>query len=514
MGRFYQTTPIYYVNDAPHVGHAYTTVVADAITRWHRQAGDEVFFLTGTDEHGLKVAQAAEAEGVAPLELATANAQRYREAWKLLDIANDDFIRTTEPRHYRSVQAFLSRVRDNGYIELGSYEGLYCVSCEAYYTEDELVSGRCPVHDRPVVAMKEDNYFFRLSAFEQRLADWYEANPEAVRPLTKRNEALGFIRGGLQDISITRTSLSWGVPVPWDPAHVFYVWYDALVNYLTAIGYGADEERYRAWWPVSHHLIGKEIIRFHCVWWPAMCMAAGVEPPQQVFVHGWLLVGGEKMSKTALNQIAPADLVEDFGVDAVRYHLLRDTALGSDGDFSYEGMVARYNADLANNLGNLMSRVATVVGSKCAGVGPAPRPAGAVDPLGAVGVGGPALAGVAGAAYEEAAAAWERFAPQEALEATWRIIRETNAALEAAEPWKADPGPEVDSVLGDALEALRIVAVLASPAMPRACAEIWRRLGLSGSPTAASLPEAVRWGGYPGGLKVEKGPPLFPRRKA
>ncbi|MGH9075795.1 MAG: class I tRNA ligase family protein, partial [Acidimicrobiales bacterium] len=400
------------------------------------------------------------------------------------------------------VQAFLSRIRDNGFIELGTYEGLYCVGCEAFKTEDELVDGRCRDHGRPVVRMKEDNYFFKLSAFQGRLLEWYESDPRAVQPDTRRNEALGFIRSGLQDISITRTSIAWGVPVPWDPAHVFYVWYDALINYLTAVGYGSDPARFEAWWPVAHHLIGKEIIRFHCVWWPAMCMAAGIDPPRRIFAHGWLLVGGEKMSKTGLNQIAPADLADDFGVDAVRYHLLRDTTLGSDGDFTYEGVVARYNADLANNLGNLVSRVATVVGSKCGGVGPAPQPAAAAR-----------LAPAAAESWRNSSEAWERLAPQDALEATWRLIRETNAELEAKEPWKSRPGPEVDAVLGDALEALRIVAVLAAPAMPRACGEVWRRIGLPGSPLDQRLPGAVQWGGYPGGLFVEVGPPLFPRRK-
>ncbi len=356
MARFFLTTPIYYVNDAPHIGHAYTTVVADGLARWHRLLGDDVFFLTGTDEHGLKVAQAAEANGVTPKERADATSVRFVEAWRQLDIAYDDFIRTTEPRHHVAVQRFLQAVNDNGHIELGTYEGLYCVRCEAYYTEAELVDGKCPIHGTPVELVKEENYFFKLSTFQQALLDWYEANPHAVQPESKRNEALGFIRQGLQDISITRTSLKWGVPVPWDDRHVFYVWYDALINYVTAIGYGEDPDRFTYWWPAVHHLIGKEIIRFHCVWWPAMCMAAGIDPPAHLFVHGWLLVGGEKMSKTSLNQIAPTELVADFGVDAVRYHLLRDTPLGPDGEFSYEGMVARYNADLANNLGNLASR--------------------------------------------------------------------------------------------------------------------------------------------------------------
>ncbi|MGH7698107.1 MAG: class I tRNA ligase family protein, partial [Candidatus Dormibacteria bacterium] len=490
MGRFYLTTPIYYVNDAPHVGHAYTTVAADAIARWHRLCGEDVLFLTGTDEHGLKVAQAAAEQGMEPGELATLNSARFAAAWEGLDIANDDFVRTTEPRHHLAAQAFLGAIRDNGHIYMGTYSGLYCVACEAYYTDAELEAGNCPIHKRPVQMMEEKNYFFALSQFQQRLLDWY-SDESVVLPRTKRNEALGFIRSGLEDISITRTSLTWGVPVPWDAGHVFYVWYEALSNYLTAVGYGSDPAMFEDWWPAAHHLIGKDILRPHCVWWPAMCMAAGIEPPRQVFVHGYLLVGGEKMSKTGLTQIAPSGLVDDFGVDAVRYHLLRDIALGTDGDFSYEGMVARYNSDLANNLGNLMSRVATVVGTKCGGVGPAPRPASTAR-----------LASICGLAFDEAAAAWERFAPQDALEATWRVIGETNAELEASEPWKSAPGPEVDAVLGDALEALRIVAVLASPAMPRACAEVWRRLGLPGSPGEARLPSAAEWGGYPGGLSV------------
>jgi methionyl-tRNA synthetase len=500
MSRLYVTTPIYYVNDAPHIGHAYTTVNADAICRWHRLLGDDVFFLTGTDEHGQKVQQAAEANGLSPTEMADRTSQRFREAWKLLDIAYDDFIRTTEARHYAAVQTLLGRIWDNGDIQLGTYEGMYCVSCEDYYTEAQAPDGNCPIHGRALTLLKEENYFFMLSRYQQRLLDWYEANPDAVQPASKRNEALGFIRQGLQDISITRTSLTWGVPVPWDPKHVFYVWYDALINYATAIGYGTDPDRFAAWWPAVHHLIGKEIIRFHCVWWPAMLMAAGEAPPARVHVHGWLLVGGEKMSKTRLNQIAPSDLVDDFGVDAYRYHFLRDVAFGNDGDFSYEGMLARYNTDLANNFGNLLSRVATVVGQKCGGVGPAPQD-------------GSPLQDQAAAAYAAAADGWRRFQPNEALEATWELIRATNAYLETNEPWKAEPGPAVEVVLGDALEALRIVAVLASPAMPAACAEAWRRIGLPGAPEQQRLPGAAAWGGYPGGLPVTRGQPLFPRMK-
>ena len=372
--RYYITTPIYYVNDAPHVGHAYSTVNADALARWHRLIGDEVFFLTGNDEHGQKVARAAEQHGVTPQTWTDQLAPRFLSAWADLDIANDDFIRTSEPRHHRAVQRFLGQIYENGFIYKDTYRGLYCVACEQYYGEDELLDGGlCPIHRTPVEELEEENYFFRLSAFEQQLIEWYEANPTNVVPESKRNEALRFVEGGLRDISITRTSIDWGVSVPWDEKHVFYVWYDALINYVTAIGYGEDESRFATWWPAVHHLIGKEIIRFHCVWWPAMCMAAGIDPPVHIQVHGWLLVGGEKMSKSSLNQITPGELTAEYGVDPVRYYLVRDTPLGSDGDFSAEGITARYNADLANNLGNLLSRVATVIGSKCGGIGTASR---------------------------------------------------------------------------------------------------------------------------------------------
>ncbi|MGO9343214.1 MAG: methionine--tRNA ligase [Acidimicrobiales bacterium] len=508
MPRFYITTPIYYVNDAPHVGHAYTTVNADALARWHRQAGDEVFFLTGTDEHGDKVARAAAENGTDPQHWTDRTSVRFQQAWRGLDISNDDFIRTSEPRHHVAVQKFLQRVYDNGFIELGTYAGWYCVGCEAYKDESELLEGNiCPDHLRPVEWLEEENYFFKLSAFQDRLLEWYEAKPQAVAPSSKRNEALSFIKGGLNDISITRTSMKWGVPVPWDDRHVFYVWYDALINYLTAIGYGDDEARFEAWWPAVNHLIGKEIIRFHCVWWPAMCMAAGIDPPAHVQVHGWLLLGDFRISKTRireqgikLTEISPEALTEDFGVDAIRYHLLRAVPLGTDGDFSYEGITARYNSDLANNLGNLVARVATVVGSKCGGVGPAPDS-------------NSRLSAVSAAIVGESADAWSRFAPQDALEATWRLIRETNAELEATEPWKAEPGPATDAILGSSLEALRIVALLIFPAMPGTSSEIWRRIGLSGSPEECRLPAEAAWGGYPGGIPVVKGDPLFPRRK-
>jgi methionyl-tRNA synthetase len=506
VGRFYITTPIYYVNDAPHVGSAYCTVNADALARWHRLLGDQTRMITGTDEHGQKVADAAAKNGFDPRAWADRTAARFQEAWDALEVDYDDFIRTTEPRHYESVQRFLTKIYENGYIYKGEYQGLYCVSCEDYYTYEASDHGSCPIHHKPLVEMAEENWFFKLSAFEDRLLEYFDTHPGFVTPETRRNEAYSFVKGGLRDISITRTSIAWGVPVPWDEGHVFYVWYDALINYLTSIGYGRDDDEVAAWWPASHHLVGKEIIRFHCVWWPAMLMAAGLEPPHHVHVHGWLLIGGEKLSKTMaaeggvrLTDINPVELSKEYGVDPLRYYLLRETALGNDGEFSLEGIVHRYNTDLANNLGNLVSRVATVVASKCQGVGPAPRPD---SPLRAE----------AESAMAETAAAWEAFAPSAGLEATWRLIGATNSFLEDHEPWKMEPGLELDAVMGDALEAIRLVAVAASPALPAVTTEIWRRLGLAGAASAIPFAAAAAWGQYPGGLAVERGAPLFPRR--
>lgn len=501
MPRYYATTPIYYVNDVPHIGHAYATLVADAVSRWHRLLGDDVFFLTGTDEHGLKVQRAADELGREPLEHATITSGRFRECWELLNVSNDDFIRTTEPRHHLAVQELLKRAYENGFIYKDTYEGDYCVACEAYYVDDDLIDGnKCPIHKRPVEHMVEENYFFKLSAFADQLTEWYEGDDHSIRPVGYRNEARGLVRQGLEDISISRTSISWGVPVPWDDDHVFYVWYDALINYATAIGFGVDPERFEKWWPATHHFLGKDILRFHGVYWPAMLLAAGLTDLPQLHVHGFLLVGGEKMSKTGLNKIAPADLVADFGVDGFRYAMLRNHSFGPDSDFSYEGVVERYNTDLANNFGNLLSRVSTVVAKKCGGVGPAP-------------VADAQLAALAEIAYSEAAAAWGNVAPSIALDATWRLIRDTNEYLQQTEPWKLEPGEAVDAVLGNALEVIRIVSILGSPAIPEAAQEAWSRIGMEGSPLDQRLPEAAAWGGYPGGLAVEKSDPLFPRFK-
>ena len=499
MGTYYLTTPIYYVNARPHLGHAYTTIVGDALARWHRLLGDDVYFLTGTDEHGLKIQQAADAAGMTPQEFTDSIAPLFEQAWQRLNISHDDFIRTTEARHRAGVQKLLQACFDAGDIELDTYSGLYCVACEAYYTTDDLDGDNCPIHKRPVEHVEEENYFFRLSRFEQRLLDFYAQHPHAVVPEHRVNEVIGFIKQGLQDFSVSRKTLTWGIPLPFDTSHVAYVWFDALANYITAIGYGTDTDTFNKWWPVNHHLIGKDIIRFHNVYWPAMLMSAGIEPPQGWAVGGWLLVGGEKMSKTQGNVVNPLDLVDEIGVDGFRYYVLADTVYGNDGDFTYEGLISRYNSDLANNLGNLAARVATVVQRKCDGRGTAPQ---ANSPL----------AAIAQQCVEETTHFWGIVQPSRALEATWQLIRATNAHLESHEPWKAEPGPAVDAVMGDALEALRIVTLLAFPAMPDTAREIWRRIGMTTDIEQCRIPADTQWGQYSAGAVVEKGDPLFPRR--
>jgi methionyl-tRNA synthetase len=501
---FYVTTPIYYPNDVPHIGHGYTTVTTDFVARYHRLRGERVFFLTGTDEHGRKVPQAARDQGMEPQEFVDSMEPRWREAWELLDISFDDYIRTTEPRHEAAVTKLLQAVHDNGRddIYLGTYEGLYCVSCEAYYTEDELVDGNCPVHGTPVEAMSEENYFFRLSAYRDRLLQHYHQHPEAVRPDARLNEVVALITGGLRDFSISRTSFAWGVPLPWDPRHVCYVWFDALTNYITAAGYADEQDRFERTWPADVHFIGKDILRFHAIYWPAMLMAAGVEPPRQVWAHGFLLVGGEKMSKTKLTGIHPRQVVDHFGVDAYRYHFLREIQFGQDGNFSWESMVDRYNADLANGLGNLASRVLAMIDSYFEGE----VPEGRLDEAGE-------LPGT----VEDVVGRVDRYLDEvqltAALAAVWEIVAKANQYLVERAPWALakDPGRrgELASVLYASAEALRILAVLTSPAMPRAAARLWYQLGIEEPLEDQRLPAA--WGGLPPGTRVRRGEALFPR---
>jgi methionyl-tRNA synthetase len=507
MSRFYITTPIYYPNDVPHIGHAYTTVAADFLARYHRLRGDDTFFLTGTDEHGKKMADTATAAGKTPQQFVDEIESRWREVWRGLDISYDDYIRTTQPRHAPSVTKLLQAVYDNGRddIYMGRYEGLYCVSCEAYYVEDDLVDGNCPIHAKPVELMAEDNYFFRLSAYADRLLEHYEANPDAVQPETRRNEVISLIKSGLHDFSISRSSFSWGIPIPWDPDHVTYVWFDALTNYITAAGYADDPDRFARYWPVDVHLVGKDILRFHAVYWPAMLMAGGVEPPRQVWAHGFLLVGGEKMSKTNLTGIHPFQLTEHFGSDAYRYYFMREISFGKDGNFSWEGMEARYTADLANGLGNLASRVLAMIENYREGSVPGPAADGHDGAM-------PELVADVASRYDGHMLGLE-LSP--ALAAVWEVVTRANEYLVEEEPWQLAKDPaaaaRLDKVLYVAAETLRVLAVLLAPIIPRAAASLWQQLGVAETLESQRLPAAAAWGGLRPGTAVDRGEALFPR---
>jgi methionyl-tRNA synthetase len=515
---FYITTPIFYVNDVPHIGHAYTEVAADVLSRWHRQAGDDTWLLTGTDEHGQKILRTATANGLEPREWAD---RLVASAWKPLletvDIANDDFIRTTDERHEAAVTRFLQKLYDDGHIYAGEYEGYYCVGCEEYKQRDELdepLSGEyqgqlvCKIHSRPIEILKEKNYFFRMSAFEQRLLDLYESRPDFVQPESVRNEIVQFVRQGLSDLSISRSSFDWGIKVPWDPSHVVYVWFDALLNYTTAVGYGDDPELFARRWP-AYHLVGKDIARFHAVIWPAMLMAAGVDVPHRVFGHGWLLVGGEKMSKSKLTGIAPSQITDTFGSDAFRYYFMRAISFGQDGSFSWEDLSARYQSELANGFGNLASRVIAMLQRYFDGVIPASGAPTEADL---------AVRAVVADAAENADAAIERFAIYDALSAVWTIVDELNGYITEQEPWvlaKNEADRErLRTVLYTAGEGLRALAVLLSPVIPKATASLWAALGAEqalGELTAQPLREAGRWGQLPDGIRVSALAALFPR---
>ncbi len=507
---FYVTTPIYYVNSVPHLGTAYTTIAADALARYRRMTGFDVHFLTGLDEHGQKVAQAAADNGVDPQSWVDTVAPKFVDAWKMLDISYDDLIRTTEDRHVRGAQAFLQVLKDSGDLYQGHYEGWYCVPDETFYTEDQLDDGKCPGCGRDVQFIREDNWFFRLSAYQERLLAYYEADPGFVRPETRRNEVVSFVAGGLKDLSISRTTFTWGIPLPFDPAHVMYVWFDALLNYVTAIGYGDPEraDEFARRWPAQYHFVGKDIIRFHCVIWPAMLMAAGLELPETVFAHGFLLTKGEKMSKSKGNAVAPADLVGRFGVDAYRYYFLRDVPFGADGSISMEGMVQRYNGDLANDWGNLVSRLLNMTEKYCDGLVPG-KPAG--DPA-------DDDADIRRIAESLPLVFESRMAELDyvgAIEAVWELVKRTNRYIEDCAPWNLaktdETRPRLDAVLYTALEAVRIAALFCAPAMPATSAEVWRRLGLGDIAAVTDLAMEAGWGRLPEGSAVVKGDALFPR---
>jgi len=512
---FYLTTPIYYVNDAPHIGHAYTTVAGDVLTRWHRQRGESVWFLTGTDEHGQKVMRTAEENKVAPqVWVDKLVADAWKPNWAALNIANDDFIRTTEPRHTERVQKFLQSLKDAGHIYAGKYEGPYCVGCEEFKLPGDLIEADgqklCPIHSKPIELVNENNWFFRLSAFVEPLLEHYRTNPDACQPESARNEVVSFLEGGVSDLSISRSTFDWGIPVPWDTDQVVYVWFDALLNYATAVGLtdAPDSEggkKFAQTWPADVHLVGKDILRFHAVIWPAMLLAAGLEVPKKVFAHGWLLVGGEKMSKSKLTGIAPSDITDHFGVDAFRYYFLRAIPFGSDGSFSWEDMSARYTSELANDFGNLASRLAAMIEKYCDGKVPAVAfDAGLVEALAAT--------------VAKADAAIVKLDFQGGITAVMDFCKKVNGYVTEKEPWilakdEANRG-ELNEVLYNTAESLRALAVLLHPVMPGTTEILWESLGANksiGSLGAQAISDVATWGQLPEGTIVTKTPVLFPR---
>ena len=508
---FYLTTPIYYVNDAPHIGHAYTTVAGDLLTRWHRQKGESVWFLTGTDEHGQKVMRTAESNNTPPQQWCDRLVEEaWKPVWQHLEIANDDFIRTTEPRHMERVQKFLQGLMEKGFIYEGKYEGPYCVGCEEFKLPGDLDEGKCKIHSKPVEMLSETNWFFKLSAFVQPLLEHYKNNPEACEPASARNEVVSFLEGGVSDLSISRSTFNWGIPVPWDTKQVVYVWFDALLNYATAVGLTdpADSDGgkfFAKTWPADVHLVGKDILRFHAVIWPAMLMAAGLAVPKKVFAHGWLLVGGEKMSKSKLTGIAPSDITDHFGVDAFRYYFLRAIPFGSDGSFSWEDMSARYTSELANDFGNLASRLAAMIEKYCEGKVPAV----ATDA---------GLSAALQATVEKADAAMVALDFQGGITAVMDFCKKVNGYVTEKEPWilAKDPANKaaLEEVLYNTAESLRALAVLLHPVMPATTEILWESLGANatiGSLADQQVSKVAQWGQLPEGTIVTKTPVLFPR---
>jgi len=509
--KFYITTPIYYVNAHPHIGHAYTTIACDTIARRQRLLGAETFFLTGTDEHGQKIERAAQAAGKTPQQYADTISAEFRQLWKRMGISNDDFIRTTEDRHKKRVQALFRKLRDDGYIYKGTYTGQYCVSCEAY-VDGAQPGDPCPTCGRITETVKEDNYFFKLSTFQERLLALY-ANPEFIRPEARRNEVISFVRSGLRDLSISRSTFTWGIPVPDDPKHVIYVWLDALANYITAIGYGSShpgaQEAFKKFWPADVQMIGKEIVRFHCVYWPAFLMAAGLEVPKTIVAHGWLLFEESKMSKSRGNIVRTETILDVLGADALRYFLLREVVFGQDGSFSFDALVQRYNSDLANGLGNLASRTLTMINRYFRGE--VPYPSRGASKTGA----DDAVAEAARKTIREFGALFDQFQFSRALETAWALVAAVDKYIVENEPWALGERQDEDSrsrlatVLYTAAEALRIVTALAHPVMPEATAKIWSQLGL-GDIKKLALSE-LAWGQLPLGTKLGEVQPVFPR---
>jgi methionyl-tRNA synthetase len=500
--KFYLTTPIYYTNGLPHIGHTYTTVVADTIRRYKRMRGYDAIMTTGTDEHGVNVERAAQKAGIPESEFVANMADAWRKLWDELGIPADEFIRTTDLKHVRTVQWLFRLYRENGYVYKGHYTGLYCIYDNAFVNEPKP-GNLCPDCDRPLETLTEENYFFKLSAFQKPLLDFYKKNPDFIQPESRKNEIISFVEGGLKDLSITRTTIRWGIPVPGEEPHVFYVWFDALTAYLSAVG-GPEYEK-RGYWPANLHLVGKDIIRFHGVYWPAFLMAAMLPIPKQIWAHGWFLMDAAKMSKSKGNVVLPRPIVNMVGMDALRYFLLREVVFGQDGNFSYDALVTRYNSDLANGLGNLASRTATLIEKNFAGKIPKPS---AIHPQ------DDALAKETQNAIGEVLERYEKLEFARALEAIWTIVAAADKFLTSEKPWalgasEADQARKA-TVLWTTAELLRIVTALAHPVLPDSTAKVWTLLGQTGTVAAFGL-DGLRWGQLAPGTALGKLQPLFPR---